>query len=288
MSFPSNPNDTTPTADVPLAAVIDRFQNNSVSERQSSRSNNNNNNNNYSTRSSNTSSTRLHSMRESASMVFDTILRRKRQDYHGDDMYRDTAPEWTRSSHAATPAAVVPSVTSAPQQVERSRSRFQTYQAFWCTPEIRHHGFLHLLNSRVWRTCMVIFAFVLLFGEQIRSLFLPPASDNYVDTLFVISILFFLTDIAMRCDAEDGYFTSHCCCCPSNSVDLTSSTSLSCLSFLSCGSFLFWCDLLSTIALLYDISWIRTRWFSDATVEILLNNFGVPVRVLAVVVMLHI
>jgi hypothetical protein len=284
MSFPSNPNDNTPTADVPLATVIDRFQNNSVSERQSSRSNNNNNNNN-STRSSNTSSTRLHSMRESASMMFDTILRRKRQDYHGDDMYRDTAPEWT-GSHTAAPA-VAPSVTSASQQqLERSRSRFHTYQEFWCTPEIRHHRFLLILNSRVWRTCMVIFAFVLLFGEQIRSLFLPPASDNYVDTLFVISILFFLTDIAMRCDAEDGYFTSHCCCCPSNSVDLTSSTSSSCLSFLSCGSFLFWCDLLSTIALLYDISWIRKRWFSDATVEILLNNFGVPVRVLAVVVMM--
>ena len=206
-------------------------------------------------------------MRQSASMVFDTILGRRKDDYHG-DIYHGT--ESTRT-HALPPRSDVRHV-DPPSPMAPIPSLPPRNEGFWRQPERRRARFLQILNGPTWKTGMILFAFVLLFGEQVRVIFLPPAADNAVDTVFCLVIAFFLTDIGMRCDAEDGYFTFSCRdgyatpertqdCCP-----------------CACGSFLFWCDLTSTLALFYDISWIRTVFWAEETIDIVVDSYGVPVR----------
>lgn len=48
----------------------------------------------------------------------------------------------------------------------------------------------------------------------------------------------------------------------------------------SLGSFLFWCDVLSTLTLLSEISWINPRKFKEQQIVILVDAvFGIPVRI---------
>jgi hypothetical protein len=49
--------------------------------------------------------------------------------------------------------------------------------------------------------------------------------------------------------------------------------------FLTCGvgSFMFWCDAVSSIALLYDISYANKAGFEMEEICIRLNEYGVPV-----------
>jgi hypothetical protein len=209
----------------------------------------------------------MHSLRESASMVFDTILGRRKDDYHG-DIHHEAASMREREQQSQlsdtvrhVPMPPLPRIPSLPHG----------NVSVWRDPERRRARFLALLNRRAWKTAMVLFACILLFGEQVRVIFLPPKADDAVDTVFCVSILFFLIDIAMRCDAEDGY-------CPHSFVCRGEGDRGTCGISCSCGSFLFWCDLVSTLALFYDISWIRTRVFAEVSIVIVLNEWGVPVR----------
>jgi class 3 adenylate cyclase len=203
-----------------------------------------------------TSSTRqMNSLRESASMVFGTILGRRKDDYHG-DIFHD-APSLRERQQPSTPVrTALPPLPSLPRGP----------RGFWRDPERRRARFRTLLGSRLWKTALVVGACLLLFGEQVRIMFIPPAADNAVDSVFCACILFFLIDIALRCDAEDGYCTLAC------------REGAGCGRWMMGGSFLFWCDLVSTLALFYDISWLRTRFFTESSIRIVLNEFGEPVR----------
>jgi hypothetical protein len=44
------------------------------------------------------------------------------------------------------------------------------------------------------------------------------------------------------------------------------------------GSFLFWCDVVSTACLLYEISYINATQNDIHTIDIHLDMFGIPVR----------
>ena len=48
------------------------------------------------------------------------------------------------------------------------------------------------------------------------------------------------------------------------------------IQILTCASFLFWCDLLSTLALLYDITWFNVRHFREGAISITLDAYGIP------------
>jgi len=130
--------------------------------------------------------------------------------------------------------------------------------------------FLDILYSRFWKTTLIIFAIILLFGAPCRALFIPKAGDSAVDAVFFFVFVFFVTDMGMRMDAEDHYFEISC-----GSGGKRQSTSWCCCRM---GSFLFWCDFLSTFTLLADITWFNKQQFSESQFEITLNSFGIPVR----------
>ena len=173
----------------------------------------------------------------------------------------------------------------------------------------------HVLNSRMWKIVLIFFTLILLFGAQIRDLFIPQAGDPAVDAVFIVAFLFFLVDILLRMDAERNYFHLYLCGCIRYSSgvakDATSSTdyyhhgnnnnntnpskfgdgattgsSLKCCGRpFQVGSFLFACDLVSTITLLREISFIMKRNFDEQYVDIELDRWGMPADVSLCIVM---
>lgn len=237
---------------------------------------------------------------------FQGVLGRRKQDYHADappleetqqqhNNQNAIGTSTTRDNNAnsITPRFRSNAAAVAAEEGEdsvdaglRSFSQFSYWQRL-CVPEIRRDSFsAPVLNSHAWKAVLTVFSAILLFGEQIRELFLPPSADNYVDAVFVLVLVFFSADILMRCDVEDNYFVrcrrpTECCGGNgnfNNNGNINSNGACRCGCCCSCGSFLFWCDLLSTLTLFYDISWIGVRHFSELSYDISLGNFGVPVR----------
>jgi hypothetical protein len=133
--------------------------------------------------------------------------------------------------------------------------------------------FLNILESLVWRALLVVLTFILLFGAQIRDLAIPKARDTACDAIFTATFVFFVIDMLMRIDAEPTYFL--CRCRGTERDNLEGSW----LNNIQVGSFLFWCDLLSTITLLSEISFIYTKGFSTPSYTIYLDQYGMPVSV---------
>jgi hypothetical protein len=179
----------------------------------------------------------------------------------------------------------------------------------------RQEKYSKMIRSSYWNISMIFFAFVLLFGDTIRTIFLPPVLDNVMDAIFIITIVFFLYDIYIRIVIvkEEHYFTipaflqqrnnnkyrghqseqstpnthhrphhHHHRSNPNSHQNDTSHydpyTWYEIIKqVFTCGSFLFWCDLLSTLALLYDITWVNTILFREAVINIVLDQFGIPI-----------
>jgi hypothetical protein len=177
----------------------------------------------------------------------------------------------------------------------------------------RHHGLRKLVQSHMWHGAMMAFAVILLFGDTIRTLFLPPLLDHTIDVVFLVTILFFLLDIGIRCSVEDNYFTApqfwkrqqsnETLLTPnvrdrirnthrhdnnnnpySSEPNRTTTTTYSQYCYdvlhqcLTCGSFLFWCDFSSTMALLFDVTWINRNHYSEIYYPIVLDRYSIPVR----------
>jgi hypothetical protein len=140
----------------------------------------------------------------------------------------------------------------------------ETHKAF-CSRVIKH---------RIWNSVLILFTITLVFGAQLRDLLFAPPADDYFDYIFLAIIGFFTVDIGMRMNAEPNYFA-----CRAfgrgrlNMEDLTT-----CWDF-QLGSFVFWCEVISTVALLHDISLVRQDEFDQQEIAITLNQFGAPVRV---------
>jgi hypothetical protein len=214
------------------------------------------------------------SKRDSASSFLRNMIGYRRQDYHTDAPQEEQQHVYPQQPHqvasrtadsnnkmSAMTTARYPSASRVNAEADAAPLPFWRRMGI---AERRRATFTAVLNSHAWNVVLVIFALILLFGEELRELFLPPGADNYVDAVFVLVFTFFVVDIAMRCDAEDHYFNrcrcTGCCC--------------------SSGSFLFWCDLLSTLTVFYDISWLNTTNFSEKNIIIELGAFGIPVRIL--------
>lgn len=140
----------------------------------------------------------------------------------------------------------------------------------------------NVLRGRVWRVLMVAFSVILLFGEEIRILFLPRTADIACDVVFFVTFCFFIIDIFLRILAEPNYFSLSFFCPKKrnqqnpNNNDVTDNDLSNCCCHLP--SFLFWSDLLSTLTLLYDISIIGKR--EAQQFKILVDEGGFPVSLL--------
>ena len=128
-----------------------------------------------------------------------------------------------------------------------------------------------VLNTSLWKAATSFFTVVLLFGSQIHHLWLPPNADGAMDVLYGVTFLFFMVDMGLRVYAEPNYFQFQFGLCWYHNN--TSFESGSCLL----GSFMFWCDFISMMTLLYEISKINQGLAETPEVTIDLDDHGRPV-----------
>lgn len=138
--------------------------------------------------------------------------------------------------------------------------------------KVVQHVLKKAIRSVVWRALMITFSIYLLFGSQIRHLFIPSSLDATLDIISLVVFGFFIVDMIIRVIIFPTYFSIGCC---KNTSGASGGNDVQ--TGVVFGSFVFWCDLVSTITLLYDISWINKKQYCAREVEIQLNEFGHPV-----------
>ena len=143
----------------------------------------------------------------------------------------------------------------------------------------RFYGFT---KSAVWLFFLYCFSIFLLFGPAIQCL---ADSDTTGDAVFLclrlVMLCFFTVDIMIRCVAEEDYFVITLCRRSKSSVNASARSNTTSGDSkerkFSFGSFLFWCDFISTLSILYDLSFISNHRFDPIDVEITVVE-GIPVR----------
>ena len=147
--------------------------------------------------------------------------------------------------------------------------------------------FYDFTKSTVWFSLFSGFSVFLMFGPSIQSLIDTGAKGDIAFlNLRIIMFFFFIVDMLVRCITEENYFAFRLC----RRKDIQNSASSlsrsntnngdSIESFFRFGSFLFWCDFLSNISILYDLSFINNHHFDPVVVEIYLTG-GILVRSIA-------
>jgi len=132
-----------------------------------------------------------------------------------------------------------------------------------------------LLISRFWQILLGIFTILLLFGAQIQWLFLPKEADIVFDVLFTIALVVFSLDIVLRCYLEPNYFNF---CGSGSNVNGEQGRAVNAWGGCHIGSFMFWCDFISTLTLLYNITYINRTLTEESGFEVKLDPFGAPVE----------
>lgn len=129
------------------------------------------------------------------------------------------------------------------------------------------------IRSRVWKGLMIVFYTFALFGYQLHMIF--SVKDVVYNTLALITFIFFVLEMVLMTIAEPNYVIFDISSFAGNKfLAAGADGNKSC----SLGSFLFWCDLVSTIVLLYGITWINKGRLGLKTVDIFLDADGFPVR----------
>ena len=213
---------------------------------------------------------------------FKTLIGKRSTDYHGD------APQMTGSMGRGVRGVQFQSNYTAPASHPSERagytadeSQMETRQTCWQSfcqrisipTDVRKKFCRRVIGSRVWRSALILFTIALVFGAQVRDIFCPKAADDIFDILFLTIMGFFIIDILMRMDVEPHYFVFQAF----GRGHLSAEDSTSCME-VQLGSFIFWCEVCSTLALIYEISLINKRHFGMQTIDITLDEFGAPVR----------
>lgn len=135
-----------------------------------------------------------------------------------------------------------------------------------------------LIRSRLWKLLMIFFYGFLVFGPQIYHI-MEHFQETTFNILALVTFGFCLVDMGLRVLVEPNYFQFgvSSCCQTSNKFGVGNDNHHS-----SCvvGSFLFWCDLVSMAAILLDFVGVNHHRNEIQTIEIELDSYGFPVRVL--------
>ena len=126
-----------------------------------------------------------------------------------------------------------------------------------------------IMNHIFWKFLIVIFTIILLFGHPCHFWFLPASSDPVMYTLFLVGFVIFGIDMIFHCYLDPLY---------SPFVSCKRNRERYCFPWVHVGSFNFWCDFLSTICFLLDVSYIFKSRFGRTTITIKVNDLGFPVR----------
>jgi len=111
--------------------------------------------------------------------------------------------------------------------------------------------------------------------------------DSVFLYLRIVTLVFFIVDMAVRCVVEEEYFMFRLCggarksgepSSANSTAPPRSSTSNGDAKESTCviGSFLFWCDFLSTLSILYDLSFINNH-HQYPIINTIQLNAGIPV-----------
>lgn len=134
----------------------------------------------------------------------------------------------------------------------------------------------HIISSKWWSNGIILFfTIILLFGAQMQELIFNKEAGLGLDGLFTVTFVVLLVDIIMRCFTEPAYYSFQFCDRKKGGANSNSSAGWGICQF---GSFMFWCDLISTLLLIYNISYISNSLFPTKSITIMLDENGVPVR----------
>lgn len=101
-------------------------------------------------------------------------------------------------------------------------------------------------------------------------MFFPKTADLIFDGLFSFAFAIFIFDMVLNIAVKPDYL-------PFNTCWRRGEEETKIFRRRGIGSFMFWCDLVSSFAMLHDISYINARAFARPGINIKLDNFGVPV-----------
>lgn len=145
-----------------------------------------------------------------------------------------------------------------------------------------------ITKSKTWMVFMYIFSIYLLFGPALQAMIdVRPQGDLIFLILRLVMLIFFVVDIFFRCFLDEDYFV-FTLCKGGNDVNNSSSLTPSRNSngsgdskdiWFGIGSFLFWCDIISTLSILYDLSFLNNHHFECVEHTITVEN-GVPVSII--------
>jgi len=218
---------------------------------------------------------------------FRNIVGQKHADYHSDaPQTADAAPSRVASTRTIGSRGTGALISIRGIVSERGA---EGGVAGWCSrscacfawPPVARHAFWNaIIRSTAWQFMLIVLTIVLLFGAQVRDLWIPKAGDDAVDYVFLGAFIVFTADILIRIDVEPNYFCFAFFCWRPKNEQMTADMPSGWVGCGSCrlGSFLFWCDVVSTLTLLYEISFINSSSFEEQSIRIDLNAFGIPVR----------
>jgi hypothetical protein len=129
----------------------------------------------------------------------------------------------------------------------------------------------------------VFFSLFLLFGPPIQQLAAMEPGDIVFGIIRNAMLGFFIADLIARCFTDKDYFV--CSFDGGGNSNFSPGAAMGGMSGdvkgpIPCefGSFLFWCDLVSTLAILYDLSYVNPAMYDVKELEIRLDADGIPVR----------
>lgn len=136
------------------------------------------------------------------------------------------------------------------------------------------HTFDRILNSLAWRSLIVIFTIILLFGSPIQFLFTPKEADTTFAVLYILALIVFVVDMILNIVVDPDYFGFD----PFHRNRVQPFDQAKFCTY-GIGSFRMWCDVVSTAAILYDIPFVNSPQYKEETLSLILDDFGFLVRV---------
>jgi hypothetical protein len=188
---------------------------------------------------------------------------------------------------------------SSPPATTRRKTRFRCSisNLLLCGARNPQELLQSTLDNYLYKCVTFFFSMILMFGTILQSLVIPVNGDVVFDILYILALVFFIMDMVLRMIAFPNYFrfTAPLLTRMHNAIanrirgkigitnggvsfggdDLPTSSHARVV-----GSFMFWCDLLSTATLCYDISYINRAYYDSPEISISLNESGLPVGTL--------
>ena len=188
------------------------------------------------------------------------------------------------------------------------------YLPLCCRPSQQFSNIMILVaRHKTWRTIVAVLEAILLVGPQIRDLACPKESDRPFDIIFIITVAGLFLDIFLMSHSIPNYFTfrihgaqagdenrsiisagssiyAQSGSCGSNAEVVDSNNqekrwSCCCRGFrgVTFGGFIFWLDVVSASALLFDITLINPLLTKKRTIYLIHGNVRIHLCICACV-----